>query len=680
MQKTRTACPLDCFAHCGLLATVENGRVTRIEGDPEHPVNRGLICGKGRTRHLQRMYHPERITTPLLRSGRSGAWQAVSWDTAYEIIADRVTAIIARYGPTALLHLDNEGSAGILKTLSRRFFNALGGCSRPTGSLCWGSGCQAQTYDFGRWQIHGWEDLLNSRLIVLWGRDPASTNIHLMPLLKKARERGARVVVINPVRVASCANADRHVAPRPGSDGALALAVAHELIGNGWVDQRFIDRHVKGYEEFRRLVETFPPERAAAVTGVPVEEIRALAREYGNARPACILFGFGLQRYANGGQTIRAIDALAAITGNIGVPGGGANYGGEHWTGLIAPITGAELAREERFLPWPTLADAMLEARDPPVRGIFVTRCNPVTQAPQTVRVKEAFARSEFTVVTDFFLTDTAQMADMVLPCTSFLEAEDVVFGSWNHYLTYAPPVVPPRGECRSDFEIFAGLARHMGLDGFPDLDGREWLARALAPLAAYGITLETLRKGPVRNPAAPEVPWQDGVFFTPSGKFELYSERAAADGLDPLPVYVEPVESPLRDAVSAQEYPFHLITAHHAGYLHSQFWNMTEEGRTLQRVYLHPEAAAACGIRDGQPVRVATRHGALVCRAAVTDRVRRDTVLIYQGSWAAYGGGVNVLTPQYLPDMGLGTPFYDCMCRLIPLTQKAAGQVPNPS
>ncbi|AEF93715.1 Nitrate reductase [Desulfotomaculum nigrificans CO-1-SRB] len=665
MPKIRTACPMDCYSHCGLVAQVEDGKIIQIDGDVNHPLNKGLICQKGRVKHLQRIYSPQRITTPLRKT--SAGWQSISWSAAYDIIAEKLTPLVKLYGPTTILHHDNCGSEGILKSLSRRFFSALGGCTRPQGSICWGSGYQAQVYDFGRLQLHSWEDVLNSRLIILWGRDPASTNIHMLSLLQQAKKQGAKIIVINPVEVASCRLADWHIAPRPGSDGALALAVANEIIKNDWINQDYIDKHVFGYPAYRELVAQYPAEKVSAITGIPVEQICTLAREYGTTSPASIFFGYGLQRYTNGGQTVRAIDALAAITGNIGIPGGGANYAGGHWKGMLADITGSELSPEVRRLPWPTLAEAMLKANDPPIKAIFVTRSNPLTQLPDTSRVKEAFSQSELTVVVDFFLNDTAQMADLVLPCTTFLEGEDVVYSSWNHYMTYQHQVVSPVGQCRSDHHIFAGLAQHMGLPGFPNLSDSQWLEQALAPLAQYGVTLDKLKEGPVRHPLAPDVPWHDGNFATPSGKFELYSQLAEADGVNPLPDYVEPAESPLRNPGLAQNYPLHLITVHHPDYLHSQFWNLSDAGQSRQPVYLHPDTAAVYGIEDNAPVIVATSRGQITCQAKLSPKVRPDTALLYEGHWLSHGNGVNLLTGQYRPDMGLGTPYYDCLCRVTP-------------
>ncbi|GAB6181559.1 molybdopterin-dependent oxidoreductase [Desulfotomaculum defluvii] len=664
-MQIKTNCPLDCFAHCGLVASVENGKIVNISGDENHPVNKGLICSKGRHKHLQRLYSPERITTPLRKT--DGGWQPITWENAYEIISTEVTKIINSYGPLALLHHDSGGSEGILKTLSQRFFNALGGCTQPAGSICWGSGHQAQKYDFGHLQLHSWEDMVHSRLILLWGRDPAATNIQMLPLLKEAKRNGCRIVVINPIKVASCALADFHIAPRPGTDGALALALAREIINNHWVDQEYIHKHVYGYGKFSQMVQNYTPELVATITGVEAETIRQLAQMYATTKPASIFFGYGLQRYTNGGQTIRSIDALAAITGNIGKSGGGANYAGGHWKGFFNSISGNELPHRSRSLPWPILGKALSEADSPPVKGIFVTRSNPLTQLPDITEVRKAFSQSRFTVVVDMFLTDTAQYSNLFLPCTTFLEEEDVIYSSWNHYLSYSPQIIEPLGQCRSDHHIFSRLAQYMGLAGFPNLTAEQWLKKSLSPLGEFGITLEKLKDGPVRHPLSPDVPWQGGGFSTPSGKFELYSQLAAADGVNPLPEYVENTESPLNDPNLAKVYPFHLITAHHPEYLHSQFWNLSEKSKLIQPVYLHPETAGLLGIKESQKVTVATQRGQAKFTTVLSNKLRRDTVLIYQGFWSSHGNNVNTLTPQYIPDMGLGTPYYDCLCRIDP-------------
>lgn len=663
-QVIKSACPLDCLDLCSLLVHVENGRVVGIEGDPDHPPTGGFICAKGR-KHIERLYSSERVTHPLLKTGRG--WKRISWDEAYGLLAEKLAAIKKEYGPTAVLHHDASGSNGLLKKLARRFFNAYGGVTVPRGSLCWGSGYAAQEYDFGALYMNDWEDLLNSRTIVLWGRDPAVTNVHLVPYLKRARQKGARVIAVNPLKVASLAFCDLHLAPRPGTDGALALAAARVAIEEGLVDRDFIAGHVYGYEQFRELALGCTPEWAEAVTGVAAGSIRDFAREFAGRGPAAVLCGFGMQRYANGGATVRAIDALAAITGNVGVPGGGVYYAHQCWRTFFADLTGPELAAGERQFPWPSLARSILKAADPPVKCIVVTRSNPVTQLPDTGRVIEAFRKTGFVVVIDHFLNDTAELAHLFLPAATFLEEDDIIVSSWSNYLFFAPKAVEPAGESKPDPVIFTELAALMGLDGFGALTPRQWLEKALEPAAPLGITLERLeREGPLRNPLAPAVAWADKKFKTPTGKIELFSERALADGADPLPVYREPAESPVSRPELARRFPFQLLTCHHREFLHSQFRNLKKgggNGPPPVEVEIHPVPAAAGGIENGSRVIVESPRGRIEAAARITERVPPGVVQIYQGSWLKHGGGVNRLTPDHHPDLGLGTPYYDCLC-----------------
>lgn len=593
----------------------------------------------------------------MLKAG--GRWKRVSWEEAYGLLAERLTTIKGEYGPEAVLHIDDSGSNGLLKKLCRRFFNAYGGVTVPRGSLCWGSGYAAQEYDFGALYLNDWEDLLNSRTIVLWGRDPATTNIHLVPYLKRAREKGARVVAVNPLKIRSLEFCDLHVSPVPGTDGALALSMAQVIIEEGLADREFIENHVHGFEEYRGLVSGYPPGRAEGITGVPAGLIRQFARMYAAEKPSSILFGYGLQRYSNGGCTVRAIDALAAVTGNIGIPGGGANYAHQNWKKFFSHVSGPEMAINERSFPWPALAQSILDASDPPVRCIVVTRSNPVTQLPDTGKAVEAFRNTDFVAVVDHFMNDTADFADLFLPATTFLEEDDLIVSSWSNYLFFAPKVVEPLGECRPDPVIFTDLAGLMGLEGFPHGSPARWLEKALEPLVPLGITLDKLKEGPVRNPLAPIVAWADKKFLTPTGKYELFSQRALAGGADPLPVYRDPAESP------DGEYPFRLLTCHHRDYIHSQFQNLYHNGNLALQVEINPGPAAEMGIEDGAVVTVESPRGRIEAVARVTGRVPAGVVQIYQGGWIKHGRGVNFLTPDHMPDMGLGTPYYDCKCRV---------------
>lgn len=657
----KSTCPLDCFDSCSLRVEVRQGRVERVTGDPEHPLTRGFICSKGR-RWRERLYSPQRVLQPLRRFGST--WQPVSWEEALGWVAARLEEILAVSGPLAVLHVAGDGSGGLLHDLDRRFFRALGGLTQPEGSLCWGSGLAAQVYDFGANRAHFWEDLLHARTIVLWGRNPLETNIHLVPFLRQAHTAGARIISVNPQRIRLEGLDALHIQPRPGTDGALALGVVRALARQGGLDEAFIQQHVLGAERVLQEAERYDAAAVERITGVDGAAVEFLATAYGRQRPTATLFGYGMQRYVNGGNTVRAIDALAALSGNVGVAGSGANYADRSWRQVLYSLSGPDVPAQVRTIPFSRLGEGIVEQRDPPIRAIFVTRANPVTQVPDTSRVMAAFRKAELSVVVDHFLTDTAQAADLFLPCTTVLEEEDIVISSWNPYGGYVWPAVPPQGGARRELDIFTDLARRLGvLDRFGEADATAWLARALAPAERYGVTLERFRQeGTVASPLAQPVAWQDGRFATPSGKVELVSAKAKEETGSAWARYSPP-------AVAGQGQGLVLITPHVAHRLHSQYFNLEPEGTAprLPHLRLHPHTAARLGLARGEKVEISTSQGSLHAFLQLDPSVHPETAVLPEGHWLSSGGGVNLLTPALIPDMGLGTPFYDVRCQVRP-------------
>lgn len=662
MKTVRTVCPLNCFDTCSLLVQVDQGQIVGVKGDPTHPQTRGFACTKAK-KMIERLYSPDRILSPMLRQGNG--WQKISWDRAFQLVAAQLNRITGQYGSQAILHIHDSGSNGLLRDLDRRFFNCLGGVTVPNGDLCWGEGHKAQDYDFGGQKSHTWDDLLNSRVILLWGRDPATTNIHLVPFLRQARETGAKIVLINPIPVRSSVFADVIVSPRPGTDGALALGMAYYLLENRLVDLDFIRRNVLGFEQLVHTVKEYPPQRAAEITGVPRERIEEVARLYGTARAAAIILGYGLQRYANGGHTVRAIDALAVLTGNVGKPGGGVNYSfSSYKKALLNPVRGDELGSGNRTVSYPNLGLDVLELDDPPVKAIFVTRANPVAQLPNTGKVVEAFARAEFVVAVDFSLTDTARRAHLVLPCTTVFEGEDVVANGMNYYLGYAAPVIRPRGEALPDPVIFSRLAQEMGLSQFGLKSNTEWLRMALGDK----VDLEEIKaKGWLQNPLVTEVAWADKKFNTPSGKIELYSQRALEDGLPPVADYRETKEAGVTATDVVSEYPLHFLTPHPKHRLHSQFHDQTDLAHCYRLPFLriHPAAAKDRAIRNHDEVVVESPRGEMRALALVDNRLLPHVVVVEEGWWLRDGACVNFLTSGE-PGPFAGTAgYYDCLCQV---------------
>ena len=663
----KCACPLDCFDACGLLAEVENGRVVGLKGDPAHPLTRGRICVKGK-KLLERLYHPQRLRQPRLKE--NGRWKPLSWEAALDLLAERFRHAIRNHGLQSILYYADSGYGGLIKSVDRLFFDHLGGVSVPRGSLCWSAGIAAQRYDFGDVRGHAIQDLAHAGCILIWGRNPVATNPHSVPFLQQARQRGAHLTVIDPCKTLSATQADLHLQPQPGTDGALALGMAQHLLATGRIDQPFIAAHTLGFERFRESLQAFTPAHAAGITGIPEDVICRLAERYAERSPAAIIIGMGLQRYANGGNTVRCIDALAALTGNIGRAGGGVNFANR----AIAPWidrtggAGARLpAHPPRTFPLARMARFLASADNPPIKVAMFAKANPLVQMPDINALERALARVPFKVVIDMFMTDTARAADLVLPCTSILEEEDLVYSSmFSPYLNYAAPAVAPPDGLLGEYELFRRLARRMELDGYPDLPARVFLENALAPLTRqFGVTLEDLQAAPFKIPDG-DVPWRDGRFRTPSGRFEFYSAKALADGGRALPTY-EPVHS------APAEYPFRLLTPHHPHAMHSQQFAFRSDPPVAS---IHPAEAARRHLSPGRMMRIASPRGHIAARLATDAGLLPGIVKIHQGWWHR-SGSVNRLTGDVLSDMGENAAYHESFCRIEPLEEDHGGPHP---
>ena len=647
-MKFSTTCTLNCYDSCRVEVTVEDGRVVKALGDKNHPLTRGFLCPKFK-KVIERTYSPDRLTQPLLKE--KGSFRKISWEKAFDLLTEKIGELYAKGETLSILHLFDHGSGGYLKRLDERFFNCLGGVTHPSGSLCWGSGYEAMQRDFGAPSLGEYQDLINSKAIILWGRDPVTTNLHLVPFLKEAKAAGAEIIAINPIKIQG-EFIDRHITIRPGTDGLLALGIARLLISEGLFAKAFVNENVKNFEEFSRLIEEVTVEKVLKETGIREDDFAYLAKLFAFKKPTAVLYGYGLQRYQNGGSIVRAINALLAITGNVGVKGGGPNYAHPLWKPHFGGIVKADQKVRERYFPWPVMADSILRA-EPPVKLIFVTRSNPLNQAPDTRRMKEAFSNVPFKVTVDFFLTDTAYASDLIIPATSVFEEEDIVFSSWHYYLSYLPKIVSTPNGMPTEVEFWNELAKRIGLKNFEPKTSEEYILEALEPLKPLGITFTELReKGYVRHPQAPFT-FSNGKFLTPSGKIELMTEKG-------------PGLYQAYDSLTAKKFPYRLLTVHPKDYLHSQFYNLeSAEWGTKPRVVLHPATAARHNLDNLAEVRVKTVTGEILGLVKVSDRVRSDTVVIEEGSWGIDGGGVNVLTPQVRPDMGDGVPFYDLLCSI---------------
>lgn len=684
VEKYKTTCPLNCWDACGLLVSVNQGEIVGIEGDKEHEVTRGFICSKGKA-HMDRYFHPERLKQPLLK--RNGKWEGISWDYAYHLIIENLNKAIS-HDTRSIFYYTDSAHNGVLKNVEKRFFNSLGDISVASGSLCWSAGMLAQDLDFGSSISHDYSDLLNAQTVIVWGRNPVETAIHQVPYIKKAQKNGAHIIVIDPRKTATAKLADTYVSIRPGTDGALALAMAHWIIHNGYIDEDFIKNHVRGFETFKQEIASCTPAWAALETGIPEADIIYLAESYARQKPAAVLIGYGLQRYSNGMENVRAIDALGAVTGQIGMAGGGVNYANKQVANYIDSneLEGNYLGRNHRCLPKGALGKAIQNASAPSLKMMFVTKANPVLQAPDTDKILQAMGHIDFKVVIDMFLTDTAGAADLVLPCTSVFEQEDIYFTSMGHNLvSYGPKILENYMQSKSELEIFTDIANRMNLEAFPDREAEAWLKLGIKPLEnQLGITLNMLKEKEYRLPQSFYQSWKDKVFSTPSQKFELYSEFAKKMGLFPTATYIPPFKKGRTEEEStrsnqknvqmdgekdegkykhkedgSETRTFYFITPHTASSLHSQHFVDKTVGE-LGDVFINPDAAKALNIEEGEKVLLASPVGELTARAIFDPHLRQDTVYMWEGQWIDRGGSVNTLIEEGISSGGGQAALYE--------------------
>ena len=674
----RGACPHDCPDTCALLTTVENGRAIKVEGAPDHPTTRGTLCTKV-ARYLERTYSEQRLLHPMRRAGPkgSGRFERITWNEALDTIAARFKVIASsKDGPQAILPYSYAGTMGLLQygSMDRRFFHKLG-ASLLDRTICATAGKVGYAATIGASIGTDLEQFENARLILIWGSNPIVSNLHLWSRVQEAKRRGATLIAIDPYRSLTAEKCHRHLALLPGTDAALALGMMHVLIAEDLLDHDYIERYTLGFDALEERVGEYPPQRAAAITGLAADDIIALARDYGTIKPAVIRLNYGMQRHAGGGMAIRTAACMPALVSAWRDPAGGALLSSSG----AYPVDHRALERPDliwnqpRTINMSTIGDALLEANDPPIRALYVYNSNPVAVAPESAKVVAGFSREDlFCVVHDVFLTDTADYADIVLPATTQLEHLDV-HSSYGHlYVLANNPAIAPVGESKPNTEVFRLLAQKMGFDEPCFSESDEEMARhafVAAHPRAQGLDWDRLKvEGWQRlNVPGAFAPFAEGNFPTPSGKCEFYSETLAGQGVDPLPTYTPPRESVGSNPALARRYPLAMISPPARNALNSSFANLPvfAENESTPHLEIHPDDAATRGIASGDPVRVFNDRGALVLTARVTDRARCGVVVALSIWWRKLspdGTNANMVTGQALTDLGRAATFYDCL------------------
>ena len=678
-RTVRGACPHDCPDTCALLVTVEDGRAVRVAGDPEHPTTHGALCTKV-ARYPERTYHPERVLTPLRRVGPkgSGRFEPTSWDDALDTVASRLRTIAAR-DPQAVLPYSYAGTMGLVQgeSMAARFFHRLG-ASLLDRTICSAAGGDALAATYGGKIGMHVAHFAESRLILVWGSNSIASNLHFWTFAQQAKRAGAKLWCIDPRRTETADKCHRHLALRPGTDGALALALMHELVTHDWLDHDYIAQHVQqdegGWPALRERALQWPPERAAAVCGVAADDIRELARDYGTTRPAAIRLNYGMQRVHGGGNAARLVALLPCLVGAWRHRAGGLLLSSSGWfkparddATLQRPdlLAGPDGTRKPpRSVNMSTIGDDLLResspAFGPRIEALVVYNSNPAAVAPDSARVIAGLQREDlFTVVLEHFLTDTADHADIVLPATTQLEHWDTHAAYGHHYVLLNEPAIAPLGQARPNTQIFRELAARMGFDEPCFADSDEDLVRqAWRP---EWVDPQRLRAQGWVALALPEAPLADGGFPTPDGRAQVTPPGWA------LPDHLSNHECAEATPALAARYPLAMISPPARHFLNSSFVNVKSlrsiEGEPLLEI--HPADAAARGITDGSLVRIFNDRGVYRCKAELSTRARPGVVNglgIWWRKMGLDGRNVNELTSQRLTDIGRAPTFYDCL------------------
>jgi len=672
MREFITVCPRNCYSTCSFRVFADNGRVVRIMpyggnlATPEGPCIKGLS-------YLEREFSGERIIYPLKRK-EDGSFIRIDINEAIEIIATQLKIVKDLYGSHAVLFYKGSGISGLSNDISSIFWKQYGGVTTTYGNLCWPAGLEAVRLTLGEVKHNAPWDISNAELIILWGKNPAETNVQEIIHIDKALKKGGKLVVIDPRRTPTADKADLLLRPRPGTDAALALSLAAYLIRNGHADIDFISKHVLGFKEFAESL-SITPEEAYSITGIPAEAIIKLAGMIASTEKVTMIAGYGLQRHSNGGQTIRALLSIMVITGKIGKSGCGFNFANLQsyiFDSEKEPLTYYPDDNRDkpyrRKISMAKFAEDFSELKDPEIKLAWIERGNPVTQLPDSERVADAIKTIDFKVVVEQFMTDTAKLADIILPAKGIFEQPDIVGSYWNPYVQYKPAITEYPGQVMPESEIYYRLSMLMNLcvenECLIPPPGNEnfekWLEERIKSNGE--VTLQELKKGPYLPAGFSEVAFNDLNFPTPSGKIELLS-RQASDmwGVPEIPTYV-----PLMSVPDSPDM-FHLITPNAASRIHSQFGNL----KTIRSVIELPAWEVSPGdgekleLADGDKIRVYNDNGTVSGVVRITNRTKDGCIVFPNGVWIADGGGVNALIRGRETDMGYGAAFHDSFVKV---------------
>ena len=654
MKKLSHGCTLDCADCCKFNVYIDKNEVVKIEGDEGHPYTKGFICKKGLA-HLKRVNHEKRLYNPLLKV--NGEWKEISFKEAIDIMAKRLKDYKNEFGSRSILYYEQYGNGSLLKSIGEKFFNFYGGVSLAKGGPCWSAGIAAQKLDFGDSKSHSLEDMMNSNNIFVWGKNPANTTIHTMQMIRKAKANGSKIIVIDPIETATATLSDKYIRIKPNGDLALALAIGKVIIENEFFDEKYIKSYVNGFEEYKEYVLSLNIEELSLECGVEINEINELVRLYCE-KYSTILLGFGMQKYKNGGITIRAIDALGAITGQIGFSGGGVNYANKVYPKILnSDPYNSEKAASNRYFYTSEINefiekcslgktyyknDIFICNKDKesdydlniPIKMAVITKSNLVNQLPNVNKLKKSLSKIDFKVCFDMFMTDTAKVCDLIIPTSSQLESEDLLFSSMmNPYLIYNEKLIEPREKLMDEYYFFMELAKEMNLNDYPYVEKTDYLEKVIEPLKHINsnINLEFIKSNYLT--LHKNIAWEDKKFMTKSRKFEI------------IRLY------DLNNKVKCSENKakIRLLTNHGRDSLSSQHF-IDEEGMSI--AYINENMTKSLDIDNDEIVYLKSENGQIKVRIKIDSSISDKVVMMFVGWWEKHGNP-NVLTNSGISDIG---------------------------
>jgi anaerobic selenocysteine-containing dehydrogenase len=672
MPTISTACPLNCYSTCSFNVVVEDNKIVNIEPNPTNKATPEGICLKGLS-YIERANSKDRILFPLKKNSE-GEFVRISWDEAFATISEKLSYFKLKYGSQSVLFYAASGMSGLLNDLSLNFWKLYGGVTRTYGNLCWPAGLEAVRLTLGEAKHNAPWDLVNSKLIILWGKNPAETNIHQTVFINEAQKNGAKLIVIDPRRTQSSENADYLYQIKPGTDAYLALTIAKILIKKEWYDKTFVDKYVLGFEQFAESIERYTPEKAEKITDIPVEFIYKLAEFIGSSDKMTIIPGYGMQRYTNGGQTIRSILALSVLTGNIGKTGACFHYANLQsyiFDEIKEPLSYYP-SNEENDISRHTISTTRLgidiqKTENPKIKMLWCERGNPVTQNPNTNTVLKAIRSLDFRVVVDEFMTDTAKEADIILPSKNMFEQSDIIGSYWNPYIQLKQKVVEPAGEVKPETEIYWNLAKKLGFSD--DSIKNNLLEPTDEAIDNYlkskltdfpEIDWEKLKNGPQLAKNHEEIAFADMNFNTPSGKIELFSEQAKAIwNISELPEYKATKENE-----NNSKFPYYFLSPNTKNRIHSQFGNLNiiKVFDPEPFVTINPVDAEKEKVSNNDFVIIFNSRGYIKVKTKLSFEIKPGCISVSNGWSISQGAGINFLSAPRLTDLGYGAAFHDNM------------------